>query len=135
MHLFIDVGAVFLDSLFKLELFSLRGQGVIGTLEACSTRTGKQRGVFFLIIDELILNTLILFTGEGEIFTFPLPLQVTFALVFIFIEGTTSADLLVYYRNWLKSVGEDDIWVHSCDINVIDEWLSLIDGAAVSDVD
>ena len=74
----------------------------------------------------MVFDTLILFPGEWEILTLPLPVEVTFAVVLFFVKGATCTDLLINDGHWLKSVGENDVRIHSCYIHVIDQWLDFV---------
>jgi hypothetical protein len=59
--------------------------------------------------------------------------HVPLALVLIFVEDATSTNLLAHDGSRLKTIGQDDVWVHSGHINVIDQGFSLIDRALLSD--
>jgi hypothetical protein len=55
------------------------------------------------------------------------------AVILLFVEDTTGADLLIDYGGRLKSVGEDDIWVHGCHIYVVDKWLLFVERTSLLD--
>lgn len=54
-----------------------------------------------------------------------MPLYVSLTVVFWLVEDATCTGLLVDDSDWLESVGQDDIGVHCCHINVIDKRLTL----------
>lgn len=51
----------------------------------------------------------------------PFPLQLSLALILRRVEQAPRTNLVIDYRNGLKSVGEDDIGVHGCHVDVVDE--------------
>jgi hypothetical protein len=55
------------------------------------------------------------------------------AVILLFVEDTTGADLLIDYGGRLKSVREDDVWVHGCHIYVVDKRLLFVEGTSLFD--
>lgn len=50
----------------------------------------------------------------------PFPLQLPLALILRRVEQTSRTNLVIDYRDGLKSVGENDIGVHCCHVDVVD---------------
>jgi hypothetical protein len=59
--------------------------------------------------------------------------HVPLALVLIFVEDAAGTNLFAHDGSRLKTVGQDDVWIHSRNINVIDQGFGVIDGALLSD--
>jgi hypothetical protein len=59
--------------------------------------------------------------------------HVPLALVLIFVEDTSGTNLLAHYGSRLKTVGQDDVWIHCGHINVINQGFGLIDRTLLSD--
>ena len=57
-----------------------------------------------LVILELVFDLLQLTFIDWEDVTLPLPIQVSFAVVFVLVVDTTGTYLLVDNRNWLQTV-------------------------------
>lgn len=80
----------------------------------------------FIIIVGIWLQSLFLFNQrilslvQGEIFSLPLPLQASLAIIFWGIEQASWADTIIDNCNRLQAVGNNDVGVHGCDVNVID---------------
>ena len=66
-------------------------------------------------------------TCEGEVITFPLPLEFSFAAILCTIKHAPRADPVIDDGYRLKAVGEDNVRVHGSHIKVVDEW-SLLEG-------
>jgi hypothetical protein len=134
MYLLIDILAVFLDSLLEFLLLSLRLQGTLVTTWSASSESLFPTclikiAVLLLLIHQLILDTLVLLSREREIITFPLPMHVPLAVIFLLIKDASCANLLIDNRSGLQSIRENNVRVHSCNINVIDQGFDLIDRA------
>lgn len=61
--------------------------------------------------------------------TLPLPVEGALAVIRLLVEDAAGADLLVHDRHWLQTVGKDDVWVHGCYIDVVDQRLDVHHGA------
>lgn len=120
MYLLVHVLAILLHSCFDLLLLSLGGQRVLRVQSTCASLIVLEVVVLLLFIHQLVLNLLILLAREGEVVTLPLPVHVPLALVLIFVEDATGTNLLAHDGSWLETVGQDDVWIHSGHINVID---------------
>jgi len=87
--------------------------------------------VIFLKVKS-VFNLLELLAGKREHVTSPLPLHVSLALVFFVVEYAACTNLLVHDGDRLESIGQNNVGVHCCYINVVDQWLHLYEGALVS---
>jgi hypothetical protein len=88
----------------------------------------------FIFIHQLVFQVLILSSTQWEVLTLPLPVEVSLALILFLVEDAASADLLIDYSHRLKSIGQNDIGIHSSHVYVIDEWLTLVERTLSLDV-
>ena len=133
MNLLVDILAVLLNSCFKPLLLSLSGEWILRVQGTSSSLVVLKVVVLLLFIHQLVLNLLILLAREGKVVTLPLPVHVPLALVLIFVEDATGTDLLAHDSRWLKTVGQDDVRIHSGHVNVVDQGFGLIGRALLSD--
>ena len=70
-------------------------------------------GLFFQqpLLFELRPNVGEFVPTEGKEFAFPLPAEVTLAIVFWLVVEAPSTDFVIHDGNWLQSVCKDDVWV------------------------
>jgi hypothetical protein len=88
---------------------------------------------FLFFVLQLVLHSFILLATQWEVVSLPLPLKMSLALVLLLIEDAPSTDLLIDDSYRLESVGKNDVWVHSCHVHVIYQWLCFEDGALALD--
>jgi len=89
--------------------------------------------IFFVVL-KLVLDSLEFFPVKREHFSTPLPLKIALTVVLITVKDAAGADLFIDYGDGLKSVGEDNIGVHCCHIDVINERLFFKEGALITDL-
>ncbi len=56
----------------------------------------------------------------------PFPLKLSFTFILRLIEETSRANLIIDNRDWLKSISQDDIGIHSSNIDMVDKRECLI---------
>ena len=76
------------------------------------------RGILKLSF-ELELDSFEFVTIKRVNFAFPLPIKVSLAVVRLSIEDASCTDLLVNNGHGLQPIGQDDIGVHGCYIDVV----------------
>ena len=91
------------------------------------------RAVFaVLLVVEVVLDRLILALVQREELAAPNPVQGSLAVVVRLVERTACTDLLRNDSRGLQTISQDDVGVHSANINVVDQRLCHYDWATVS---
>ena len=80
---------------------------------------------------KLVLDALKLLLGKWEQLALPLPIEISLTpvLLRLTVEKAPSTYLIIDNGHWLKSVRENDIWVHGSHINVVNQRFALKTGA------
>lgn len=73
----------------------------------------------FEFCTNFLANLKVLTFIQGKNCSSPLPFKLSFAFVLRLVEEASRTNLIVDYRNWLQSVCEDDVWIHGCNIDVV----------------
>lgn len=112
MDFFINSLTIILDLLFKTLLI------LLSTLFF---------NVFFLA--EFLFNLKVLTLIERKNFSFPFPLKISFTVWFRrIIKQTSRTDSVINNCNRLKSVCQNNVWIHGCNVQMVNQWFSFVFG-------
>ena len=84
--------------------------------------------LLMVLLTELFLVVLILTLVVWGDLPSPLPLKVPFTIILRGIEKASRTDPVINNGYWLQPVGQDNVWVHSSNVQMVDEWLSVVLG-------